>query len=379
MTTAPTTIARDRDGIARVVAVDARALANMGQGIPRFLFEILTELAKIKTLRLVLFSNRPLHPGYDLPVEVVVDGNWGKMPGTLWMLARLNALARRHGADTVWGPAHVLPLKTSGLRTVLTVHDLVYRIMPRSMSFWNRTVSRILVDRSIRSADHLVADSHSTKRDIEARVLRVRRMIDVIYLGCRNAGVPANLGSQRVVDQGGDAYLFALGSIEPRKNIDGLLNVMESLRRRMPHLSLHLTSAHSWKAAATFARIRISGYCKALGFLTDNELAAQMAGARAFVIASHYEGFGLPLIEAVGSAPIIASDIPVFRELGRYINGICYVDFSDQEGAAEVIAQFLAKSPPPAAFVDGGHALFDWRHVAARYAAIFEAPASARR
>lgn len=363
----------------RIIAIDARTLAQTGKGVPRFLAETLRELSRHDALKLVLFSNRPLHPGHALPpIETVIDSTWSRVPGSLWMMARLNALALRVGADTVWGPAHVLPGRRSGLRNVLTVHDLVHRIMPESMGSWNRRISKWLVEPSIHRADRIVADSIATRNDVLSLVQPQRRDIDVVYLGARTLSpdevTTASEGAAAGTNP--DApYLFSLGSIEPRKNVDGLIRCFERLQVRCPALSLRLTGAHSWGASATLAAIERNDACHLLGFLSDAELVAQMAGARAFIMPSHYEGFGLPVIEAVGLSPIIAADIPVFRELGQFIEGIRFVDFTDPDAAATDIAAFLATDPAPARFVNGGADLFRWQTTARRYAEIFLADA----
>jgi len=356
----------------RTVAVDARTLEQKGKGVPRFLFETLRELAADPTLKLVLFSNRPLHPDNALPVETVIDAAWGKVPGTAWVMARLNQLAVRAGADVVWGPAHIVPPRHKRLRSVITVHDLVYRIMPRSMGRWNRLVSELLISRSIRRADYVVADSEATKSDVVSLIGLDAGGIETIYLGTRMA--PPDLVAQSAAPRDAtDGYLFALGSIEPRKNIEGLLDCLAPLRLRIPALAVHLTGAHSWSAADTLARIRDDAACRLLGFLSDRQIAEQLTGARAFVMPSHYEGFGLPLLEAVDLAPIIAADIPVFRELGQYIDGICFVDFGSPNQAAATIAAFLASTPPPARFKPGAEDMFRWSTVARRYADVFSA------
>jgi len=95
-----------------------------------------------------------------------------------------------------------------------------------------------------------------------------------------------------------------------------------------------------------------------------------MAGARAFVMPSHYEGFGLPIVEAVGLAPVIAADIPVFRELAEVIEGIHFVDFRNPDVAARSIADFLSTGPTPARFRPGAADELCWDTVAARYADI---------
>ncbi|MGW8192440.1 glycosyltransferase family 4 protein [Sphingomonas hankookensis] len=355
----------------RVVAVDARSLTQTGKGVPRFLAETLRELASQDALKLILFSNRPLHPGHALPpIETVIDTTWARVPGSLWVMARLNTLALQAGADTIWGPAHLLPRRRADLRSVLTVHDLVHRIMPESMGTWNRRIAKWLVEPSIHRADRIVTVSVATRDDVLLLVQPARRDIDVVYLGTRTLS-PNEVAITRTKITPDAPYLFSLGSIEPRKNIDGLLRCFKRLQTHCPTLSLRLTGAHSWGASATLAAIERNDACHLLGFLSDTELAAQMAGARAFIMPSHYEGFGLPVIEAIGLAPIIAADIPVFRELGQFIDGIHFVDFTDPDAAAADIAAFLATNPTPAKFVNGGSELFQWRTTARRYAEIF--------
>ena len=352
------------------VAVDARTLAQTGKGIPRFLFETLRELATDPSLRLVLLSNRPLHPDNALPIETVIDIGWRNVPGTAWLMTKFNRLAIRAGADVVWGPAHVLPPPDRRLRSVLTVHDLVYRIMPASMGRWNRLVSGTLIGSSIQRAGRVVTDSEATMHDVASLIGCDAARIETVYLGTRVA--PPDLVSQRRGRDRSD-YLFALGSIEPRKNIEGLLDCLTPLRRHLPALALHLTGAHSWRSTATLERIRRDPACRLLGFLSDRAITEQIASARAFIMPSHYEGFGLPIIEAIDLAPIVAADIPVFRELGRYIDGICFVDFTDPEFAAEAIATFLQSDPRPAHFKPGAQTMFRWPSVARRYANIFAA------
>lgn len=358
-----------------VIAVDARTLSQTGKGVPRFLAETLRELAKDNRFRIVLLSTRPLHPAHALPLETVIDSKWRRIPGSIWLLTRFNALAVRIGADIVWGSAQVLPGRHRRLRSVMTVHDLVHRIMPESMSDWNRRISKWLVEPSIHRADRIVAVSETTRDDILSLVKPNRKNIVVAHLGARIVP-PDEAGRAQGIDRRSGNYLFSLGSIEPRKNIDGLLQAFERLQagnllKSDRPLTLRLTGAHSWGASETLEAIGRNDACELLGFLSETELASQMAHARAFVMPSHYEGFGLPIIEAVGLAPIIASDIAVFRELSQFIDGIHFVDFSDPDAAAAAIAAFLANDPPPARFKPGSESKFQWRNTAQIYADVF--------
>lgn len=360
-------VAMPRNRAQTVVAVDARTLTQTGKGVPRFLAETLRELAKLPEFRFTLLSNRPLHPAHGLEIETIIDSAWQRVPGSAWLMARFNRLAIDVGAQVTWGPAHVLPPRHPRLKSVLTVHDLVHRIMPESMSGWNRIISKMLVEPSIHRADRIVADSNATRDDTMALVRPTRSAVDVVYLGVTREGAAPAPGNPS-----DENYLFSLGSIEPRKNIDGLIACFERLRGLRPDLTLRLTGAHSWGASETLDAIRRSGFCRLTGFLSDSELVEQLRHSRAFIMPSHYEGFGLPIVEAVGLAPIIASDIPVFRELGRFMDGIHFVDFADADVAARRIADILATNPPPARFHDGAEQLFSWHTTARHYAAIFE-------
>lgn len=362
---------KHRDNRTQVVAVDARVLSEIGKGVPRFLRETLQNLSDHSDIKFILMTNRPLHPELNLPFEIIIDRAWAYVPGTVWMMLRLNRLALKAGADTLWGPANFLPPKHKNLSTLLTVHDLVYHIMPKSMSAWNRIVSRVLGDASIRRANRVIADSQSTKNDIIAYVSKVDCDISVVYLGSNTALNLSTQKKQRERNFHTEDYLFCLGSIEPRKNIQGLLACFRIMQNDFPNLKLRFAGAHSWKSRDTYAEFERITNCEHIGYQTDEQITAHLSGARGFVMPSHYEGFGLPIIEAVGLAPIIASDIPVFRELGKYIYGICYVDFKNSTKAAEQIKLWLANSPPPATYRPGAEGLFSWQKTAEGYAQAF--------
>ena len=354
-----------------VIAVDARPLAIIGDGVSRLVSSLVRALGQRDDIRLLLLSNRPPHPSHDLSgLEMQVDHHWTGRPGTLWLLMRMNAMARHHGADMVWGTAHVLPPRAHGMGRVVSIHDMVHLVMPNSMRAVNLLLSRMAVNRSIRTADAVIALSRTTARDIE-RLLHVNpARITTILPG--NGLV--DLGAVPDMPRLPHRYLFALGSIEPRKNINGLLDAFEQLTLTQHDLHLVLTGLHRWKSeriTSLLERPRLKSRVVLTGYLSDAQIAACMRGAEAFVMSSHYEGFGLPILEAAGKTRILLADTPIFREAAGYLRNASILDFRNPTDAAAAISQALATSAPITDVAPEFRRDLCWETAASRHAQVF--------
>lgn len=354
-----------------IVAVDARPLAVVGNGVSRLVSELVRALGQRDDVRLLLLSNRMPHPSHDLSgLDLQIDQRWADRPGTLWLLMRMNAMARHHGANMVWGTGHVLPPRARGLGRVVSIHDLVHLVMPESMRSMHLHLSRMTVDRSIRTADAVVALSRTTARDIE-RLLRVDPTRITTILPGNGLDELAPAADMRALPQ---RYLFALGSLEPRKNIDGLLGAFEHLTRTHPDLHLVLTGLHQWKVERTLAaleRAALKSRVVLTGYLSDAQVTACMRGAQAFVMSSHYEGFGLPILEAAGKTRIVLSDTPIFREVAGYLRNASLVDFRNPADAAAAIGRALDTPTPRTELAPEWRQELRWDTAAARHAQVF--------
>jgi glycosyltransferase involved in cell wall biosynthesis len=354
-----------------VVAVDARPLAVIGNGVSRLVSELVRALGRRDDVRLLLLSNRAPHTAHDLSgLELHVDQRWAGRPGTLWLMMRMNAMARHHGAHMVWGTGHVLPPRARELGRVVSIHDLVHLVMPESMRSMHLHLSRMTVDRSIRTADAVVALSRTTARDIE-RLLQVdpARITTILPGSGLDELAPAT--DMPALPQ---RYLFALGSLEPRKNIDGLLGAFEWLTNTHPDLHLVLTGLHSWKAErimAVLERPALKSRVVLTGYLSDAQVMACMRGAEAFVMSSHYEGFGLPILEAAGKTRIVLSDTPIFREVAGYLRNASLVDFHDPAAAATAIGRALDGDASFTELAPNCRHELRWDTAAARHAQVF--------
>ena len=167
------------------------------------------------------------------------------------------------------------------------------------------------------------------------------------------AGARASRSLVRALGLEPDRFLLCVGTLEPRKN---LLPLIEAVERMAPGLPLVLAGSVGWSSGPVTAAIQRAGpRVRHLDFVDDATLAALYQTAAALVFPSRYEGFGLPLLEALAcGVPVACSDIPVFREIGG--DAVRYFDHRDPDDIAGVVASLLADGDQRAIAATAGRA-----------------------
>ncbi|HEV2495129.1 MAG TPA: glycosyltransferase family 1 protein [Terriglobia bacterium] len=308
--------------------VDARLLSDWRGGQSVFLENILREMERLDQENFYyLYSNRDFRLCFSNPRwQKRVASSLGRVPGTVWLQTDARRMVIKDGIDVFWGPGQSLPFglpPTVG--KVLTVHDFVWRLYPRTMPLYTYAIHRLFHERWIKEADRLIAISASTARDLEGLLGVARSRIDVVYHGVRPEYRPSDpkAAAQYVAQkyQVSEKYICTVGTIQPRKNLLTLLRAMKILfeREHLQH-QLVVVGAKGWKESAIWTAVKKLGLTdeavRFLGFVPDEDMPSLYSGAAAFVFPSVYEGFGLPLVEAMAcGVPMVASEAPPAPEL----------------------------------------------------------------
>ena len=309
----------------KTVAVDLNpATREVVTGTEKFAREVGRRLqSAAPDLRWQFFASRA---GAGLGVDLTVV----PFP-RLWSQVRLPlALARTH-PDLLFVPSHVIPFAWPG-QALTVVHDLAFERFPHAYSGTERAYLQLTTRWAVRRCRLLIADSESTKTDLVALYAANPERIRVVPLG---GGEPVSRGAappSRLAELGlNGPFVLQVGRIETRKNQVAALAAVERLS------GVTLAVAGPERDAAIAARLRASQRCRVLGRVDQPTLELLYEHAAAVVVPSLYEGFGLPVLEAMARGTVVvAAATSSLPEVGG--DAILYVeDPSDADALAKAL------------------------------------------
>jgi glycosyltransferase involved in cell wall biosynthesis len=252
-------------------------------------------------------------------VPVPVSGRSQRM---LWQQLRLPGAVRKVRADVLHAPHYIMPFGL-GIPCVVTFCDMTHELFPEVHQRVRRVLLRAIKRSSARRAARLIAISESARRDV-IRVLGVDpgRVASTLLAGnpAFRPAPPASVATaceQHGVRPG--AYVLTVGTLEPRKNLGTLIEAYAAVEASFPETRLLIVGKAGWMYDGVFAqaeRLRREGRVAFTGYVSEEELVALYTGARVFVYPSLYEGFGLPVVEAMQcGAPVITTDVSSMPEV----------------------------------------------------------------
>jgi glycosyltransferase involved in cell wall biosynthesis/GT2 family glycosyltransferase len=311
---------RSVDGVGRQadeplkVLVDATNLKPGQGGIRTYTLGLLQGLAAQSELSLVVATSVDDVAGLG-PMELVPISprTQGVASRALWRERNLASLARSLEVDVVLTPVPELPLKRLPVPTVIVVHDVGPLVAPAFYSLPKRLRYQAFLPRTCRLASAVVCVSHATLVGLQAATGTDPRRCEVIGEGPQLLDIAPDHESADM------PYLLYVGSLEPRKNVNTLVNAFAAADPPLPANLVMVgptEEGESEALARRVARLGLDGRVQHLGFVGPARLKALYRDALAFVLPSLYEGFGLPVLEAMKSGtPVVASDIPPVREV----------------------------------------------------------------
>jgi len=238
----------------------------------------------------------------------------------LWEQTLFARELRRMQPDLVHGMAYALPVGWNG-PGVVTVYELSFLLYPRAFNPANRIYLAATTRAAVKRARRVLTISEHVKRDI-VRLLRLpEENVDVTYPAVehRFRTLPeAEVEAFRLARGLPDAFIFAVGTLEPRKNLVGLLSAYAQMSKPRP--PLYVAGGQGWRVSPIFDTVRqlhLTEEVHFLGFVPEDELPLWYNAARLFVYPSLYEGFGLPVLEAMAcGTPVITSTAASLPEVG---------------------------------------------------------------
>ena len=251
-----------------------------------------------------------------------------------------------------------LPLvKAPTGKTLLTIHDI--RGTRAEAGLVQRVANKVFLDRSLRSADHVITVSESMKNEILGVFPSLS--ISVVYNGLDTHGFDTvfEIDKQEVRRKYAlpAVFMLAVGPLERHKNYLRLVDAMARLRNQGRSCSLLIVGNDRGELKKIKKRINaanLSGCVKILSGLSDFEVRCLYKMCNLFVFPSSYEGFGIPILEAMAAGcPMVLSDIPVFREITES-RGI-YFPHDDTEATACAMEQGVSSSSDRARLIEYGN------------------------
>ncbi len=332
------------------IGIDARLTYYRTGGISTYIIRLVDALAKLDPANTyTVFHSRKARE------SLVKDTSAPRFRrASLWTPShhRIERLALSlellpHNLD-VYHTTDFIPPQFGARRQIITVHDLTFLHYPQFLTAESRHYYNDQIEYAVQRADHILADSEATKRDLVSMLHVSESKITVHMLGVDESFKPLpaeTVEHYRRALELPDSYFLFVGTFEPRKNIDGLVEAYRDLIPRVPDVPpLVLAGKMGWNFDALHARIdalELGDHLLWREAVPQDAMPALYNGALALVTPSFYEGFGFPALEAMacGTMPIVSnrSSLPeVVGEVGLQ------VDPEDHAGLTAAMQRALA-------------------------------------
>lgn len=337
-----------------IIGFDAKRIVRNGTGLGNYCRTLINDMIRCNDGRqLLLYAP---DKGRDALRNQIVESescrfvypkkNRGKIYKSLWRTKKVVKQLVEDKVDVYHGLSGELPLglNENGIKSVVTIHDLIFLRHPEYYRWLDRKIYTWKFHKTLKQADHIIAISECTKRDILEFGDFNPDKISVIYQSCnpRFSESPSQHDIENTTDRYKlpERYLLSVGTIEERKNLMLAVKALSLLPDDIHLVAVGRQTRYADRVRREAAKRGLSHRLHLLSGVTDNELNVIYKKAELFVYPSRYEGFGIPIIEAVFSElPVVACSGSCLEEAGG--PHCLYVGPNDVEGMASAVIQII--------------------------------------
>jgi glycosyltransferase involved in cell wall biosynthesis len=348
------------------ISIDATGLGSPRTGTAVYVSEILSIWNQLELdYEILIFTSRKAMWHFD---DLGLDSRFtfiiapdNRVLRVLWQHSIMSWHISRSKVDVHWGTAFILPAFCT-CPAVVTIHDMTYQLFPDTHEWFKRFYFPVMIGRAVRQARTVIAVSNSTRVDVEKFLPNSLGKIVVTLEAARNLVTSTKRSDVNLYN-----YVLVVGTLEPRKNLERLLTAWCGLSEiERSGVKLVIAGAQGWLLGDGFARSREKDGIDFIGFVSDSELSDLFDGALAFAYPSLYEGFGLPVLEAMSKGvPVLTSNVSSMREIAE--GAALLIEPTDVDSIREGLARMINDSSLRAELSHQGRlraASFSWETTA---------------
>jgi glycosyltransferase involved in cell wall biosynthesis len=331
------------------IGIDARTISEKG-GCRTYVLNLIKNLLKVdKENKYIIFYNKSEHLGTFKETEEYLVRPGQKYFQLIYDHLSMPLAVRKYKLDLIHTPKSATSFFYP-IKNVVTILDVIPLLYPETERFPNRLYWKIQIPVAIKKADIIITISRSAKKDICQMFNVSENKIKVVYL-CYNERMKPIDASDRILKKVKEKYhlpdkfILFVGTIQPRKNLDKLFRAYALLKNgnKINNSKLVICGRFGWfykPLLNLLNELKIKKDIKFLNFIPDSELPYIYSLAELFVYPSQYEGFGLPVLEAMAcGVPVITSNSSSLPEVAG--NSAIKIDPRDTQGLSDSIRQVL--------------------------------------
>lgn len=331
------------------VGIDISSLLYPHNGIGRYTYQIISNFQNTD-IQYFLYAPSSLpdhirfHSRINLKISKYLPKRFFKL---FWVHFILPFLLKRDNIELFWSPTHRLPLFLgSKIKSIVTIHDLVYKKFPLSMKFSNYIIDQLSIPYALSKSDAVICVSSNTKKDLtENFKIRNKKIYTILLASCLSKVVDSNNSIDYIRKIKPKSYILFVGTNEPRKNIKRMIDSYMQLPLNTRNIfKFIIVSSKGWGGFNIHKYISTNGLEKNIlhfTYVNDFDLRLLYSKAKLLFYVPLYEGFGLPLVESISmGTPALASDNSSLQEVAG--SSAIYINPFDCKAITKALLKLLS-------------------------------------